>query len=257
MVGITLDLGKGRVREHRESGIASALAIRPRFAGGLDMMPSRSPIRVFCVDDHAFLIDGLQARLSMAPDMEFVGRLSSAEDLVAEVKRTRADVVLLDIEMPGPDPFEAVEDLRRQCPDVRVIILSAYVRDHYIDAAVKAGAWGYVSKEDDPDSIVDAVRQVTAGAFAFGPDVTSRCTARSRQVQGEAQPRTKLQSLTAREQQILRMIGKGMSRAEIARTLHRSPKTVDAHRAAIMEKMDIHDRVELALYAVREGLVEA
>jgi DNA-binding NarL/FixJ family response regulator len=74
---------------------------------------------------------------------------------------------------------------------------------------------------------------------------------------GMKQPASKIQALTAREQQILRMIGKGMSRAEIAKTLHRSPKTVDAHRAAIMEKMDIHDRVELALYAVREGLVEA
>jgi DNA-binding NarL/FixJ family response regulator len=219
------------------------------------MTLQRSPIRVLCVDDHAFLVEGLQARLNMSRDMEFVGRLATAEDLVAEAKRVRPDVVLMDIEMPGPDAFEAVEDLRRQCPNVRVIFLSAYVRDHYIDSAVNAGAWGYLCKDDDPDTIIHAIRDVAGGAFVFGPNVMGRCTVRKGN--GTVQPASKIKSLTAREQQILRMIGKGMSRSEIAKALHRSPKTVDAHRAAIMEKMDIHDRVELALYAVREGLVEA
>ena len=199
------------------------------------MTLTRMPIRVLCVDDHAFLVEGLQARLSLSRDMEFVGRLCTAEDLVAECKRTRPDVVLMDIEMPGPDPFEALEDLRRQCPSVRVIILSAYVRDHYIDAAVNAGAWGYLCKDDDPDTIIHAIRDVAGGAFVFGPNVMGRCTIKKQTAgNGPSQPSSKIQALTAREQQILRMIGKGMSRAEIAKTLHRSPKTVDAHRAAIM-----------------------
>lgn len=221
-------------------------------------MFNKPPIRVFCVDDHAFLVEGLQARLSLAKDMEYVGRLGSAEGLVAECQRIRPDVVLLDIEMPGPDPFEAVEDLRRQCPNSRVIILSAYVRDHYIDAAVNAGAWGYLSKHDEPEKIINAIREVHSGAFVFGPKVSGRFTMRSRNGSTEVPaPRSKVQSLTPREQQILRLIGKGLSRAQIAKTLCRSPKTIDAHRAAIMEKVDIHDRTELALYAVREGLVEA
>lgn len=219
---------------------------------------TRKPIRVFCVDDHAFLVEGLQARLSLARDMEFVGRLSSAEGLVAEVKRTTPDVVLMDIEMPGPDAFEAIEDLRRQCPKTRVIMLSAYVRDHYIDSAVNAGAWGYLSKHDDPDKILHAIRDVASGAFVFGPHVMERCNIKKRGGFNENNPPTsKIQNLTSREQQVLRLIGKGLSRAEIAKTLCRSPKTIDAHRAAIMEKMDIHDRTELALFAVREGLVEA
>ena len=222
------------------------------------MLLTRKTIRVFCVDDHAFLVEGLQARLSLARDMEFVGRLGSAEDLVQEVKRTNPDVVLMDIEMPGPDPFEAMEDLRRQCPNVRTIMLSAYVRDHYIDAAVNAGAWGYLSKHDDPEKILHAIRDVANGAFVFGPHVMERCSIRKRGGLSETNlPTSKVKNLTSREQQVLRLIGKGLSRSEIAKTLCRSPKTIDAHRAAIMEKMDIHDRVELALYAVREGLVEA
>lgn len=219
---------------------------------------NRKPIRVLCVDDHACVVEGLQAHLQTTRDIEFVGRLSSAEDLVAEARRTNAQVVILDIEMPGPDVFEVMEDLHRQLPTARTIILSAYVRDHYIDSAVTAGAWGYLSKNDEPDAIVDAIRKVAAGEFVFGPAVMGRCTVkRNGPLNDNNRPTSKLQALTAREQQILRMIGKGMSRAEIAKTLHRSPKTIDAHRASIMEKMNIHDRVELVLYAVREGLVEA
>lgn len=221
-------------------------------------MMNRMPIRVMCVDDHAFLVEGLRSRLSLSRDMEFVGRLPTADDLVAEAKRLRPDIILLDVEMPGPDPFEALDDLRRQCPSVKVIMLSAYVRDHYIDAAVNAGAWGYLCKDDEPDSIINAIREVSNGSFVFGPNVMGRCNLQKRGAPSESnQPVSRFNTLTPREQQILRMIGKGMSRAEIAKALCRSPKTIDAHRAAIMEKMDIHDRVELALYAVREGLVEA
>ncbi len=222
------------------------------------MLTMRKTIRVLCVDDHATLVQGLQKQLEATRDIEFVGRLGSAEDLVAEAKRTNANVVVIDIEMPGPDPFEAMEDLHRQCPNTRAVVLSAYVRDHYIDAAVNAGAWGYLCKNDDPETIVDAIRKVSSGEFVFGPAVMGRCSVKKKGTLTPAnKPVSKLQALTAREQQILRMIGKGMSRAEIAKTLHRSPKTIDAHRASIMEKMNIHDRVELVLYAVREGLVEA
>jgi DNA-binding NarL/FixJ family response regulator len=222
------------------------------------LLTNRLTIKVLCIDDHPFVADALQARLSSVTDMEFVGRLTSAEDVVSEVKRTNAEIVLMDIEMPGKDPFEAIDDLARQCPNTKVVMLSAFVRDHYIDSAVAAGAWGYLSKSDEPDVIIEAIRKVHRGEFVFGADVMARCNVR---VAPGARPnlesfKSKLGNLTAREQQVLRMIGKGMTRTQIARELCRSPKTVDAHRSSIMEKMDIHDRVELARYAIREGLVE-
>jgi two-component system response regulator NreC len=217
-------------------------------------------IRVLCVDDHPFVAEGLRARLAIEGDMEFVGRLASAEHLVPEVEKAKADIVLLDIEMPGPDPFGAVEDLCRRLPNVKAILLSAYVRDHYIDSAVRAGCWGYLSKSDDPEEIIAGIRKVAGGEFAFGPEVLRRCepqeTANGNGVEKPTPPASRLERLTAREQEVLRMIGKGMSRAQIASSLFRSPKTVDAHRISIMEKLDIHDRVELARYAIREGLVE-
>ncbi len=209
-------------------------------------------IRVLCVDDHAFLAEGLRSKLALETDIKFVGWLPDASNLVREVLERKADVVTLDIDMPGPDPFEAVTDMQRRCPDARAIILSAYVRDSYIDAAVAAGAWGYLSKSDDPDHIVGAIRAVVGGQFHFGPSVEQRCPPPAR----KEKPASRSQLLTARESQILRMIGRGMSRNEIAKVLFRSSKTVDAHQQSIMKKLQIHDRVDLVRYAIREGLVE-
>lgn len=214
-------------------------------------------IRILCVDDHAFLIEGLQARFELERDLECVGSLSTAQHLVKQAKLLSPDIVLLDIEMPGPDPFEVTDDLRRQCPNVKVVFLSAYVRDHYISAATKAGAWGYLSKSEDADTIIKEIRKVARGEFAFSPKVQERCQPpRPFQQKQNSLPSTRLESLTPREQEVLRMIGRGMSRIDIAETLSRSPKTVDGHRESIMHKLDIHDRGELVRFAISEGLVE-
>ena len=223
---------------------------------------SDTPIRVLSVDDHAFLVEGLRTRLDIEDDIEFVGRLETAEGLVEEVRRTRADIVLLDIEMPGPDTFEALDDLRRRSPDTRAILLSAYLRDHYIDAAYQAGAWGYLLKSDSPEEVVNGIRNVSRGELAFSSRIRERSTPPPGRSSGksrdDARPggvRSKLGLLTTREQQILRMIAKGMSRIEIADEICRSPMTVDNHRKSIMKKLEINDRAELVRYAISEGLV--
>ncbi|MHC4407979.1 MAG: response regulator [Planctomycetota bacterium] len=214
--------------------------------------------KVLCVDDHAFLAEGLRSKISLESDMDFVGWLPDATNLVKEVEERKPDVVTLDIEMPGPDPFEALSAVTRRCPDARVIVLSAYIRDRYLDAAVESGAWGFLSKADDPDTIVQAIRRVADGEFAIGPSVEGRLPLEA--VARRGRKAVKLQSrsnlLTTRESQILRMIGRGMSRNEIAKELFRSSKTIDAHQQSIMKKLDLHDRVELVRYAIREGLVE-
>ncbi len=216
-------------------------------------------IRIFCADDHAFLIEGLRARFDRETGLQFVGSLGSADGLVEAVAREAPQVLLMDIDMPGRDPFETIEDLKARCPECRVILLSAFIRHAYLDVAVKAGAWGYVSKRDAPAAIIDAIRQVAAGRFAFSPEVISRCGLDPNRPTAAADknaPESRLSKITPRELQILRMIGKGMSRNEIAAAIHRSPKTVDAHRSSIMEKLGLHDRVELARFAIREGIVE-
>ncbi len=220
---------------------------------------TQTPIRVLCVDDHAFLVEGLKARLDVEPDMEFVGHLSTAGNLAGHVRRTRADVVLLDIEMPGEDAFEEMAELNRLSPNVRTILLSAHVRDRYIDAAYEAGAWGYISKSDSPDAVIDGIRKVHGGEPAFGAEVVARTQPARPAVSGgsrTAAASSKGRLLTAREDQILRMIAGGMSRTTIAEVLCRSPMTIDNHRKSIMKKLGIHDRVGLVRYAIAEGLGE-
>lgn len=224
---------------------------------------ARKQIRILCVDDHAFLVDGLRTRFEMENDLTCVGSLDSAEALVDEVRRLKPDIVLLDIEMPGPDPFEKAGELRRLSPNTKVVILSAYVRDHYITAALQAGAWGYFSKSDEASVIVDGIRQAARGEFAFGETVKQRCqeavskTSRGFKNGKLVPPASRLEGLTSREQEVLRLIGKGHSRRDIASMLCRSPKTIDGHRESIMRKLGIRDRAELVRFAIREGLVEA
>lgn len=214
-------------------------------------------IRVVCVDDHAFVLEGLRARLRIEPDIEVAAVISEAAPIVATAAACAPCVVLLDIQMPGIDCFAVIEDITARCPAARPALLSAYVRDSYIDAAVRAGAWGYLSKRDEPSTIVDAIRRIAAGRFAFSEEVLDRCGGAPPQPgEPSAVSSSKLGALTPRELQILRLIGEGLGRSEIAEAIHRSPKTVDAHRASIMEKLGLHDRVELARFAIREGLAE-
>ncbi len=217
-------------------------------------------IEILCVDDHAFLVDGLKAKFELEAGFKCIGRLPTAENLINEVERLRPHIVLLDIEMPGPDPFEAAADIRVRFPETKVVILSAYVRDHYISAAFKAGVWGYFCKSDDTDEIIQGIRKVSRGEFAFGPKVAERCrpTHGTRTSPGSVAtiPKSKLDVLSKREQEVLRLIGRGLSRVEIAKSLSRSPKTVDGHRERIMSKLDIHSTAELVRFAIREGVSE-
>src|SRR2546422_897355 len=134
-----------------------------RCLGSRSMNMNQPMIRVLCVDDNAALIDGLQIKLALESDIEWVGRAQSADDLIAEVRDADADVVLLDIDMPGRESLEALEELTAACPEVRVIILSGYVREDFINRSLDAGAWGYLAKSEEPNVIVSAIRGVFRG----------------------------------------------------------------------------------------------
>jgi len=232
-------------------------------------------VRVLCVDDHPVLIEGLRTQFGISGRVEIVGRLPTAARLLQEVERLRPDGVLLDIEMPGPDAFESADRLKRTHPDVRIIVLSAHVRDAFITAAFRSGACAYFAKSDclvDIETgIVKAMRS-PPGSFVLGPKVLEHARVLAPDTPAAAgfggsqegrftvcteTPKTLVSSLSPREVEVLRLIGKGLSRVQIAKELCRSAKTVDAHQARIMQKLGIEARADLMRFAIREGLAQA
>ena len=128
-------------------------------------------IRVLCVDDNFLVSEGIKIRLNLAGGFEWVGQLPDADRLIEQVQQSRPDIVLLDLDMPGKDAFTAMRELADVEPDVRTIVISGHVRSELVDKAVEAGAWGYISKSEGPETIVAAIRQVVNGEFVVGPDV--------------------------------------------------------------------------------------
>lgn len=245
--------------------VAEAVAPQPQTWDSSD----DAGIRVLCVDDHAVLVEGLVRQFAIEDRIRVVGRLGSAEKLLDEATRLRPDVVMLDIEMPGPDIFEMADRLRHMHPKMRFVFLSAHIRDGYLAAAYKCGAWGYFAKGDDLTAIVAGILEVArnaAGTFVMGPKVSERCRPAKAASSGdlkrplkstEAAPATPLSSLSEREIEVLRLIGKGLSRVEIGKELSRSAKTIDGHQEHIMKKLGIESRADLMRFAIREGFAEA
>ncbi|MBS0195492.1 MAG: response regulator transcription factor [Planctomycetes bacterium] len=260
-------------RNTRESLPAPVEAASPRAAGGT-LQPKPRPqtqssavLRVLCVDDHVVLVEGLKAHFAIKGDIEIVGRMATAANLADAVARLKPHVVMLDIEMPGPDAFEMADRMRRKFPEVRIIVLSAHIRDSFISASFRAGVSAYFAKSDDLEDIVKGIFEVAhsrKGSFVLGPKVRERCTpVPLGQAEADSpdartgDPRTLLNSLTPREDEILRLVGKGMSRNQIAAQLCRSVKTIDAHQGRMMRKLGIGARADLIRFAIREGLAMA
>lgn len=128
----------------------------------------KDPIRVLCVDDNPGVLNAIAVRLNQERDLQCVGTLPSADHLVETAAALRPDIAILDVEMPGRNIFQAVEELQQVQPQIRVIMLSAHLRTDFVDQATSAGAWGYVSKADSGDEIIDAVRRVASGEFVLG-----------------------------------------------------------------------------------------
>jgi len=214
-------------------------------------------ISMLLADDHAMFRGTLKRRLEDEPDMLVAGDFGTADETLEEAARTRPDIVLLDIDMPGMYCFEAARRIQEVSPDTRVVLLSAFHNDRYIEQAIEVKAWGYVVKNESEDALVEAIRRVASGAAYFSPDVLARIVVSSGALRLAASSATRVSTLTQRETEVLRHVARGLSNKEIAKTMHISPHTVHRHTDSIMAKLDIHNRVELTRFAIREGLAEA
>ncbi len=222
-------------------------------------MADSQAIRVLIVDDHRMVRGGLRGFLSGEPGLAVVGEAQTGEEAIAAAASLCPDVVLMDLIMPGMGGTAAIGVLRASHPETKIMALTSFADDAHVFPALEAGANGYLLKDIDPDALVAAIRAVHAGESPLDPEVAKRLLSRfqhpaaaSAAAQGPMH-----ETLTEREMDVLRLLAQGKSNKEIARALFIGDRTVKSHLSAVFQKLDVTDRTQAALYAVRHGLVES
>lgn len=222
---------------------------------------SAPPIRILLADDHDILREGLKALLSMQSDMVIVGEAYTGRDAVELAERLQPDVVLLDVSMPELDGLEACRRIRARAPEVQVLILTMHEREDYLRQALEAGAAGYLVKRTAATELRLAVRAVAHGETFLSPSmartlVRTYLSLREEGAAADASAADPYESLSSREREVLKLVAEGCTNQDIADQLVLSVKTVQAHRARLMEKLGLRDVTHLVRYAVRRGLVD-
>jgi DNA-binding NarL/FixJ family response regulator len=213
-------------------------------------------IGVVLADDQPLVRVGLRTLLAAQSDITVLGEAHDGAAAIAAAQRLRPDVVLMDIRMPGTDGIEATRQVSRSAAAPRVLVLTTYDRDEYVFDALAAGASGFLLKDARPEDLVDGVRIVASGDALLAPSVTRRLIQMfSRGPQGAARRNDgRLEQLTGRERDVLALIARGLSNAEIGAALHISENTVKTHVAHLLAKLGLRDRVHAVIFAYESGL---
>ncbi|MCB0163926.1 MAG: response regulator transcription factor [Anaerolineae bacterium] len=210
-------------------------------------------MKVVICDDQAIIRDGLEMLLKLEKDIEVLGQAQDGTEAVEMVQKTQPDLVLMDLKMPGLNGIEATRQIRTHYPRTKVLVLTTYDDDEWVFDAIRAGASGYLLKDTPREEVIKAVRGTVTGKTFLDPAVAGKVLT---QVAGShAHPSTLLtDKLTEREADVLRLIARGFTNADIADRLHLSEGTVRNHVSAIFAKLDVSDRTQAAVIAIQHGL---
>ena len=211
--------------------------------------------KILIVEDHTILREGLKALLATNPDIEIAGEAEDGREAIWLVEKLNPDMVLMDLSMPRMDGIQAIREIKKRWPKKRVLALTAHKTEEYVLTTLRAGADGYLLKDSTYQEMMTAVKSVLSGKRYLSPGISEKV------IEGylEAKQTIKVQgawdNLTAREREVLKLIGEGYRNKEIADLLVISPKTVEKHRANLMEKLNFHNVSEVTAYAIEKGLV--
>lgn len=222
-------------------------AIDSKKVSSLENSPSTAK-RIFLIDDHALVREGIKRMLTEDGDLTVCGEAASSRGVLSELERTKPDLLLLDISLPGADGIELIKDLKAQSPDIRILVVSMHDEDLYAERVIRAGASGYLMKQSPYELLMAAVRKVLAGDIFLSPHLSSRLLHSMVRSKGKVQ--NELEKLSDRELEILRLIGDGYNSQEIASTLNISAKTVESHRGNMRQKLDLPTGAELIRFAI-------
>ncbi len=208
------------------------------------------------VDDHAVIRQGLRMLLESRSELEVVGDCENGREALLAVERLNPDVVLMDVVMPGLNGIEATRQIRKACPGTRVVILSGFVDEEQITGALRSGASGYLVKNSDVSELVLAIQTVSRGNQYYSAALSAGFDIPELQLQARMpEPHTGVDTLTAREREVLQLIAEGNTNQQIADELVVSVKTVEAHKSHIMQKLKAKSRTDLIRYALKRGIV--
>jgi DNA-binding NarL/FixJ family response regulator len=213
-------------------------------------------IRALIADDQPLARDGIAAVLQTQHDIEIIGQARDGREAVQMARRLCPDVALLDIRMPVMDGLQATGEILGSCASTSVLVLTTFDLDEYVYAALKAGASGFLLKDATREQIIEGVRAVVRGDMLLAPTVTRRLVERFvRRSAADLRPSSSLSELTARETEVLKLVAKGLTNAEIATTLGIGEATVKTHVARLLMKLEVRDRVQAVIFAYESGLV--
>jgi DNA-binding NarL/FixJ family response regulator len=210
-------------------------------------------MRLLIADDHGIVRGGLKLLLDRQPDMQVVAEAADGVEAVALALRERPDICVLDVSMPKMTGLQATVEIRMHAPEISVLVLSMHDDERYLYEALQAGAAGYVLKREADTVLVEAVRAVARGE-PFMTNAAERSLVREWMEDDSSGP---VEPLTLREREVLKLIAEAHTNREIGEILHLAEKTVESHRANLLRKLGMRDRVELVRYAIRRGLIEA
>ncbi|MEX2185499.1 MAG: response regulator transcription factor [Pirellulales bacterium] len=212
-------------------------------------MNCRTPAKILIVDDHPLVREGLALRISTQQDLQVVGEAATEEEAIAMVKETAPDLVIVDISLKSGHGIDVIKQVKSRHPAVKMLVVSGYQESLYAERALRAGAQGYLNKQESNAKLLEAIRAVLAGERYVSPVIAARLVS---QALGSAdKTKSPVEHLSDRELEILRMIGEGLTSGVIANTLHLSTHTIDTHRENIKRKLGAKNAAELSRQAVQ------
>jgi len=211
--------------------------------------------QIVIAEDHTILREGLRSLLSSNPNFEIVGEAKDGREAIRCVEKLKPDLILTDLSMPRMNGMEAIREIRKQSPKTKILVLTVHKTEEYILATLKAGADGYLLKDSTHNELMMAVKNVLSGNRYISPGISDKILEGYLEARGTLKTQTPWDTLTHREREILKLIAEGYRNKEIADDLCISVKTVEKHRANLMEKLDLHNTQALTALAIEKGLV--
>lgn len=212
-------------------------------------------LRVLIADDHTLFREGMRQLLEMERDIEIIGEACDGIEVLTRARELQPDVILMDINMPVVNGVAAISQILVEKPEIGIIVLTMFREDQYVFDAMRAGARGYLLKDAKPADLVFAIRMVARGASLIDPRMTTTVLKEFRRLASQVEPDQGVGGLTPKELEILKLLAMGLSNKEIGRRLCLAEKTVKNYLSTIFQKLQINDRVQAAIYALRHGLL--